>query len=86
MGGISFYAVLAVPATQAASELLDVVAENMVVAIEMAMEAVVVTVMVMSAAEMMTVEGMAAEGMETMGLRCHVRPCLHRSGSVVCGM
>lgn len=88
MGGISFYAVFAVPA----SELLDMVVENAVVATEMAMDAVVVMVMVMDmaevekAAETMAVEGMAAEGMETKGLRCHVRPCLHQSGSVVCGM
>jgi hypothetical protein len=74
-----------------ASELLDMVVKNVAVAMKMAMDAVVVMVMVMDmakvkkAVEMIAVKKMAVEGMAA-GLWCHIRPCLHQSGSVVCGM
>ena len=82
MGGISFYAVLAMPV----GELLDVAVVKVAVVTEMAMTAAVVEKAAENMAmEKMAAEGMAVEGMETKDLLCHVQPCLHRSGLVVYG-
>jgi hypothetical protein len=68
----SWYAVLAVPHLQE------------VAVVVMAMNAVVVMVAAVVMAALVKVEVVMAS--ETTELARHVRPYLHRSGTVVCGM